>query len=87
MSTKRQIYSYCKKIGLSPSDIEYYMNRYKQNKYDRSRTYSDANNSVNYNDSARASGVYKAGTWYGTVSAKDVYKAGTLYASVSPKDF
>jgi len=72
MSTKREIYSYCKKIGLSTSDIEYYMNRNKQNKNDCSKIYSDANNSVTYNDPVEASGVYKA---------------GTLYASVSPKDF
>ena len=32
-------------------------------------------------------GIYKAGTWYGTVSAKDIYKAGTSYGTVSPKDF
>lgn len=31
--------------------------------------------------------VYKAGTYYGTVSSTDVYKAGTYYGTISPRDF
>jgi len=31
--------------------------------------------------------VYKAGTYYGTVSSRDLYKAGTYYGTVSIKDF
>jgi len=35
---------------------------------------------------SRSADVYKAGTWYGTVSSKDVYKAGTFYGTVSSND-
>lgn len=35
---------------------------------------------------SRPTNVYKAGTYYGTVSPKDVYKAGTYYGTVSSRD-
>jgi len=35
---------------------------------------------------SRPADVYKAGTYYGTVSPKDVYKAGTYYGTVSSRD-
>lgn len=31
--------------------------------------------------------LYKAGTYYGTVSPKEIYKAGTIYGSISIYDF
>lgn len=43
-------------------------------------------NSLNQNQNSASSGLYKAGTRYGSVGSSDVYKAGTRYGTISPKD-
>ena len=37
-------------------------------------------------DSITSADIYKAGTFYGTVSSKDVYKAGTFYGTISSNE-
>ena len=73
LSSRREIYRSGKKIGLSTSDIDYFISR--------NETINSDSGSVGSND------TYKSGTWYGTVSTSDIYKAGTMYGSISPDDF
>ena len=77
LSNRTQIYRSGNKLGLSPSDIDGFLNR----------KVSVSNVDIYKSGNVGTSDVYKAGTHYGTVSADDIYKAGTMYASVSPEDF
>jgi len=88
MSIRTQIYRSGKKLGLSPSDIDSFINR----KVSDNASCINASNTSCYKAGTRYGTValdeiYKAGNFYGTVSLYNIYKAGTMYASVSPKDF
>ena len=84
-SIRTGIYKSTKKLGLSASDIDSYMNRKipDSKKTGNSSSYKAGT----WYGTVGAKDIYKAGTHYGTVSAKDIYKAGTMYGAVSPKDF
>ena len=67
LSIRTQIYRSGKKLGLSTSDIDYFINRKTPN----NTAYSRTNNTA----------CYKAGTHYGTVSADEIYKVFPLFAN------
>lgn len=88
LSNRREIYASGKKLGLSTSDIDSFINSNEtiNSDFDNAGSIDTYKAGTKYG-SVGSSDIYKAGTHYGTVAASDIYKAGTMYGSVSPKDF
>ncbi len=85
-SIKSEIYQIGQNLGLTPKDIDYFINNDNNNTH-KTISSSDIYKSGTLYGTVSSSEVYKGGTWYGTVSPADVYKAGGMYASVSTRDF
>ena len=86
LSIKNEIYQIGQNLGLTPMDINYFINN-DDNDTNKKNSSVDIYKSGTKYGTVSSSEFYKSGTWYGTVSPVDVYKASGMYASVSPRDF